>query len=429
MTETERMPTIRERIAVLSVNMFIRPEGIHSGKWFGSGDHKDLRTSLLLRKIRDFDIVILQEMFEVGIRQRHFVRAAYDLGFKYHAGSVWPRLTDRFLIDGGLLILSRYPIVERGQHSFSLGSGSDGVCSKGVLYARVQLSPDLADSLHVFTTHTQAGDRLKEYSIRAAQLKELQQFVAKTIREDPYAPLLITGDFNLDARHDLRHDPATGDVYSTPCEESQVYQTLYSDLHGVLAAGRTLVDLMKHHDTTKLSGHIHPITNGDGHATLYHESDPLSEEKIGKCIDYMFFSPGVRERRSVSGDIPTLHLSVIPGKTDVDHGDVAAILLATDADTNASTRFPITHLSDHYALRGEFELEVTPVNRPDGSPPRPGQRLYEILQLHFPPKAFTQRTQHLWQWKVRIALLAIALSSTSLVVVIGQTLTSALGTS
>lgn len=40
--------------------IFARPEGIHSGKWFSNGDFKDLRISLLLRKIRDFDIVILQ---------------------------------------------------------------------------------------------------------------------------------------------------------------------------------------------------------------------------------------------------------------------------------------------------------------------------------------------------------------------------------
>lgn len=40
--------------------IFARPEGIHSGRCFSNGDYKDLRVSLLLRKIRDFDIVILQ---------------------------------------------------------------------------------------------------------------------------------------------------------------------------------------------------------------------------------------------------------------------------------------------------------------------------------------------------------------------------------
>jgi hypothetical protein len=47
-------------MSVYIVQIFARPEGIHSGKWFSSGDFKDLRISLLLRKIQDFDIVILQ---------------------------------------------------------------------------------------------------------------------------------------------------------------------------------------------------------------------------------------------------------------------------------------------------------------------------------------------------------------------------------
>ncbi|KAJ0398326.1 hypothetical protein ATCC90586_001782 [Pythium insidiosum] len=389
--------------------MFVRPEGIHSGHWFGAGDHKDVRVALLLRKIRDFDIVILQEMFEIGSRQRRFVRAASELGFRYHAGSVWPMMTDRYLIDGGLLILSRYPIVERGQHIYSKGAGADGICAKGVLYARVQLSPDLSDSLHVFTTHTQAGDRLPEYRIRAAQLQELRAFIARTTQDDPHAPVLITGDFNLDARHNLTHDAATGDATATPCEESAVYEQLMSDLRSVLADGHQLVDLMKQHDSTKLAGCVHPITNGDGHATLHHKSDPLSPEKDGKCIDYIFFSPGVRERRSVSGDIPSLHLRVVGERSQVDHGDVAPLV----RDEQEASTLEITHLSDHYGLRAELELEISPVRRPDGSIPSPKERLCETLQHHFPPSAFQQKTSYSWQWKVRVVLLLLVLLGTS----------------
>ncbi len=351
-------------------------------------------------------------MFEVGFRQQRLVRAAYDIGFKYHAGSVWPNLFHRRLIDGGLLILSRYPIVERGQKSFTLGSGSDGICAKGVLYARIQLSPDLADSLHVFTTHTQAGDRAPEYNIRAAQLVELKEFVATTLREDPYAPFLLTGDFNMDARHDLAHDLVTNGVFATACEESQVYQSFYNELFSVLAAGRTLLDLMKAHDTSKLTGHLHPITNGDGHATLLHTTDPLSIEKDGKCIDYMFFSPGIRARRSISGDIPSLSLSVVEHNTTVDHGSLDKILHTSDHG------LPITHLSDHYGLKAEFALEITPVKRPDGTEALPRERLCDILQLYFPPHAFLPPSQHLGQWKVRFLLLLIVLTGGSAVVLV-----------
>ncbi|TYZ67754.1 hypothetical protein PybrP1_012998 [[Pythium] brassicae (nom. inval.)] len=411
-----------ERVAVLSMNIFARPEGIHSGKWFSNGDYKDLRVSLLLRKMRDFDIVLLQEMFEVGVRQKRLVREARAMGFKYHCGSVWPSVTDRYLIDGGLLILSRFPIVERGQHAYSQGSGSDGICAKGVLYARVQLSPDLGDSLHVFTTHTQAGDRLKEYAIRAAQLQEMQRFVARTVRDDREAPVLITGDFNLDARHNLAHDarrPAALPV-STACLESDVYQQLVRDFEAALGPGRRVLDLMKHHDTTRVGGAVHPITNGDGHSSLVHVADPYALDKDGKCIDYMFFSPGSRARRASAGDAPgSSLLRVVETRTSVDHCDVAPLV-------DGQLRLPITHLSDHYALRAEFELELAaPVAHPHGG--HDAAPLYELLELYFPQRAFAQTPERLWMWKLTVGLLAISGAVVAVVGVVASALLTALG--
>jgi hypothetical protein len=68
--------------------IFCRPTGIHSGQWFRSGDYKDLRLALLLRKMESLDVVLLQEMFEVASRHRRFLRDAYAMGFRYHCGSV-----------------------------------------------------------------------------------------------------------------------------------------------------------------------------------------------------------------------------------------------------------------------------------------------------------------------------------------------------
>lgn len=321
------------------------------------------------------------------------------------------------------MILSRFPIVERDQHAYTVGSGSDGICSKGVLYARVQLSPDLADSLHVFTTHTQAGDRIKEYSIRAVQLQELHRFVTRTIRADREAPVLVTGDFNLDARHNLVHDRETGGALSSHCLESEVYKQLVQDLQTALGADRHVVDLMKHHDTTKLEDALHPITNGDGHSSLVHTSDPYSPDKDGKCIDYMFFSPASREKRVNFGETLSFQLRVVESKTTVDHCGVAPLL----DDDQTSSSLPITHLSDHYGLRAEFELEISPVAHPDGQPPHPTTLLYEVLQLHFPHHAFAQAPKRLWTWKLIVGLLAIAGASLTVLGVIGKVVHSVLG--
>ncbi|KAG6610490.1 uncharacterized protein IUM83_06679 [Phytophthora cinnamomi] len=479
------MAKVQERLAVLSMNIFCRPEGIHSGQWFKSGDHKDLRVALLLRKIAKFDVVILQEMFEAGPRQKRFVREAYAMGFRYHCGSVWPQLLDSRLIDGGLLILSRYPIVERDQLAYSQGSGSDGICAKGVLYARIQLSPDLSDSLHVFTTHTQAGDNRKEYSIRLAQLQEMHRFIARTIRDDPGVPVLITGDFNLDARHNLVHDTLSGVAISTRCRESNVYQQLVADFERVVRearlnvareagkavdaeskAGPLIIDLMKRCDSTKLGDELHPITNGDGHSSLVHKMDPLSPEKDGKCIDYMFFFPGVSDQApastasppstststdSTNGDtesyedranlesvtVPRFRVTVVDTETMVDHCKVDELTEDNKAEDYSGEsehaqrrlrrrqpQLPITHLSDHYGLRAQFLLETTSVERPDGRPVGRNESLASVLQLHFPQHAFAQQPRRLWKWKLAFALLAIVAAAGGVTLVVARTMLS-----
>ncbi|CAH0521329.1 unnamed protein product [Peronospora belbahrii] len=470
------MSKVQERLAILSLNIFCRPEGIHSGEWFKSGDHKDLRLTLLLRKMVEFDVVILQEMFEVDPRQKRFVRDAYAMGFRYHCGSVWPQLLDTRLIDGGLLILSRYPIVERDQLAYSQGSGSDGVCAKGVLYARIQLSPDLSESLHVFTTHTQAGDDRKEYTIRLAQLQEMHQFIAKTIQDDPGMPILIMGDFNLDARHNLVHDTETGAAISTRCLKSDVYRQLVANLERVVHEARLQValqtgkavdedtraesliaDLMKQYDTTKLGNEIHPITNGDGHSLLVHKGDPLSLEKDGKCIDYMFFVPGdsgqIAEAASATrgtttssniikeGDedsvrcestvSPHFRLTPVREGTTIDHCSVKELVddrksedCAKESDhlCHLKHELPITHLSDHYGLRALFSLELPRLKRPDGRPIGKNESLSSVLQLYFPPQAFAQRSQHLWKWKLALLLLAIVAAAGGVILVVVRTM-------
>jgi len=55
--------------------------------------------------------------------------------------------------DGGLLILSRYPIVERDFHAFRSSHLSHSL--KGVLFARIKLKEDVFAS--IFNTHLEAS--------------------------------------------------------------------------------------------------------------------------------------------------------------------------------------------------------------------------------------------------------------------------------
>lgn len=75
-------------------------------------------------------------------------------GFLYQAMSEEPSLFSSYLTDGGLLIMSRFPIVESEFRPFPYGVLCDAISYKGVLYAKIQLGNN--KYLHLFNTHTQA---------------------------------------------------------------------------------------------------------------------------------------------------------------------------------------------------------------------------------------------------------------------------------
>lgn len=100
--------------------------------------------------------------------------------------------------DGGLIILSKYPIVECSAMTYSSSSGTDRLANKGVVYARIQISLSTDDYIHVFNTHIQSHD----YSdSRLLQIAELMDFISEIVKSDKkyIHPILIAGDFNVAA--------------------------------------------------------------------------------------------------------------------------------------------------------------------------------------------------------------------------------------
>lgn len=105
-------------------------------------------------------------------------------------------------INSGLLILSKYPIIEAEAFCFSNKAGSDIFANKGVLYAKILIGEDNA-YIHVFNTHMQSHDHPQA---RAYQLEELFEFVTNIVAQDKdhIRPVIIAGDFNIrSGPHDL----------------------------------------------------------------------------------------------------------------------------------------------------------------------------------------------------------------------------------
>ncbi|KAI7872582.1 Endonuclease/exonuclease/phosphatase [Spinellus fusiger] len=204
--ETLPPPVVPDKTAFgtasfLTLNIFMRPPGIQNN-W---SDYKDDRLDYIVRfLLPKYDVIAFQESFAFGTRRKdRLIREARALGFNHHVESErhypW-----EVAVDGGLLLLSRFPIVSSDMIEYPRGSHSDWLARKGALHALVQLN--LSTRLHVYTTHAQAsyepgnqGDR----RIRMSQFAALHQLMSTTAKEEG-APVLVMGDFNVDA---TQHTP------------------------------------------------------------------------------------------------------------------------------------------------------------------------------------------------------------------------------
>ncbi len=102
--------------------------------------------------------------------------------------------------DGGLLLLSRYPIKAKQKHEFVFpnGVGDDKWALKGIIHARVHI-PGYRNDYDIFVTHLQnddEGGRDTKLHVTLAQASMVQKFVERHTGKNNTA--IIMGDFNLD---------------------------------------------------------------------------------------------------------------------------------------------------------------------------------------------------------------------------------------
>ena len=94
----------RNHIRILAYNIFLRPPLIKNNR----SDYKDERLKGFIKLLPEFDIICLQEMFGFLNKRKHkLIRCATKAGFLYYAGSSSPSFFTSFVVDGGLLVLSR----------------------------------------------------------------------------------------------------------------------------------------------------------------------------------------------------------------------------------------------------------------------------------------------------------------------------------
>lgn len=222
----------RDTIKLLTYNFFLRPPPIKNNK----DDYKEERLNDFKEVLSDFDIICFQELFGSFHNRKHkMIKNASENGFFYTHGSSSPSFFSKFLIDGGLLVLSRFPIVDKMEITFNYGLMSDAMSMKGAVYTKIKIKDSY---LCLFTSHLQAsyfdsGVKLwnSTISTREDQEESLINFIYNVIlkippREKDKCMFILCGDLNIDA-----YENKDGiQRYGLPTREISEYSVLMNKL-------------------------------------------------------------------------------------------------------------------------------------------------------------------------------------------------------
>ena len=174
-------------VRFLSYNIFLRIRGVSNPD--SNDDWKDARLDAFVRDVLpNFDVVCLQEAhakpsLATAGRCARLIEGGRACGLVHHHRgpdpSVWG---SRTFLDGGNLILSRYPFVETHAMVYANGCHADALAAKGALHALVAVDAARGAYLHVVSTHLQATYTFRPSAlcgeVQRRQLVELRRFMA-----------------------------------------------------------------------------------------------------------------------------------------------------------------------------------------------------------------------------------------------------------
>jgi endonuclease/exonuclease/phosphatase family metal-dependent hydrolase len=354
--------TQRKHINLLALNIFLRPPLVKNNL----SDHKDARLEEFIKLLPQFDIVCLEEMFSfLNTRKHKLIREAAKAGFLHYADSTSPSFLSSFLVDGGLLVLSRFPILATEFKPYPYGIFSDALSQKGILYVKIQVKDEI---VHLFQTHTQASyiGSNKKLSImtRGDQLNVIRTFMQECLSKYGWKEnemSLLVGDLNIDARNPFieREHVQTYPMFKQypHLSEKDIFNE-YEAMMCILSDNHndSIEDLL-----LKTYGE-HPITYGDTYVDdnkemMPHETVLTLKDDLcsNQSLDYIFlYTPKMpKDQVNPEAQLTKRKLNVLEGSARVEK------FFLED--------FEFTQISDHYGvmvcLEYSEELQAKPVKK------------------------------------------------------------------
>ncbi|MER7758488.1 sphingomyelin phosphodiesterase [Streptomyces sp. NPDC097619] len=192
------------RLSVLSYNVFLMSKNLYPN-W--GQDHR-AREIPKASFYKGRDVVVLQEAFDNSSGDA--LKANSAAGYPYQTpvmgrskdgwdatGGAYSATTPE---DGGVAILSKWPIVRKEQYVYKDACGADWWSNKGFVYTVLDVN---GTKVHVVGTHAQSTDpgcsAGEAAQMRSRQFRNIDAFLdAKNIPASEQ--VIVAGDFNVDSR-------------------------------------------------------------------------------------------------------------------------------------------------------------------------------------------------------------------------------------
>ncbi|MFH8404199.1 sphingomyelin phosphodiesterase [Streptomyces sp. NPDC018019] len=237
-------PAAAPAVKVLSYNVFLMSKNLYPN-W-----GQDHRAGAIPAAdfFRGQDVVVLQEAFDNAssdaLKSAAAARYPYQTPVVGRGKSGWDATGGAYSAttpeDGGVTVLSAWPVIRKEQYVFKDACGSDYWSNKGFAYAVLNVR---GAKVHVVGTHTQSTDpgckAGEAAAVRSRQFKEIDAFLdAKHIPADEQ--VMVAGDLNVDGRSPefssmladaglVAADTRTGHPYSFDTRENSVAKYRYPD--------------------------------------------------------------------------------------------------------------------------------------------------------------------------------------------------------
>ncbi|MFE7354350.1 sphingomyelin phosphodiesterase [Streptomyces sp. NPDC057543] len=194
------------------------------------------------------DVVVLQEAFDNSASDALARNASAQYPYRTpvvgRSKSGWDATGGAYSAttpeDGGVTVLSRWPVIRKEQYIYKDACGSDWWSNKGFAYAELDVN---GTKVHVVGTHAQSTDSGckagEAAQIRSRQFKQIDAFLdAKNIPASEQ--VIVAGDMNVDSRSPeyasmladaglAGADARTGHAYSFDTRDNSIAADRYPD--------------------------------------------------------------------------------------------------------------------------------------------------------------------------------------------------------